>query len=205
MSDEALPDDHDDLDAFDDAEELFDAFPHLKAVPRLARLVANLPWFQNIGIPANAGLYDIAERYAVEIGLPDCRPVFLTETEDALAAALSNDINTEAWELEEQARAGLGNRITEMLDEEIASMVLTHLSEVSHAAIESGARLAAVRQGLSDEDFVTAVVGAGVQAVHQAGLVALSGEEDHPFITRFRLFESGHWPIALVGTSFLIF
>ena len=198
-----MTDDYDDTD--DEFTDLLDGLPHLKGVPGLARLVANLPWFQCLGQAPSTGLIDIAARYADEIGLPECRPIFLEDTDDALAAALSNDVNTQAWELEEQARAGLGAEITALMDEELATMVLTHLAEVSQSAIESGARLAAVRQGLSDEDFVTAVVGAGVQAVHQASLVALAGVDDHPFQTRFRLFEAGHWPIALVGTSFLIF
>lgn len=189
----------------DDFEDLLEDLPHLKGVPALARLIANLPWFQDMGQDPSPGLIDIAQRYADEIGMPQCSPVFLSDTEDALAAALSNDVNTEAWELEEQARAGLGAEITDLMDEELATMILTHLAEVSQSAIESGARLAAVRQGLSDEDFVTAVVGAGVQAVHQAGLIALAGVDDHPFQTRFRLFEAGHWPIALIGSSFLIF
>ena len=61
---------------------------------------------------------------------------------------------------------------------------------------------------MEDEELIRAAVGAASQAIYQAGLLlAAENEEDqnHPFALKYRLFESGRWPIGVVGNSFHIF
>ena len=56
--------------------------------------------------------------------------------------------------------------------------------------------------------YSTALAGAGAQAIYQAGLLlAAENEEDehHVFALKYKLFESGRWPIGVVGNSFHIF
>lgn len=189
----------------DDFYNIFDDLPHLQSFPRLVDLVVSMPWFANLGNPPSGSLRDSARKYADLLGFPEAEPFFVQDPDEALSSALSHDINTEAWEREEQARATLGTEISNIMDEELATMLLAYLAENAASAIESGARLAAVRQGFSDEGFITAMIGAGAQSIHQAGLVALSGSDDHFFIHRFKLFEKGRWPITILGMSFLIF
>jgi hypothetical protein len=61
--------------------------------------------------------------------------------------------------------------------------------------------------GLEDLELVNAAAGAGVQACHNAALVLLSGDADdaHPFALKYRLFERGRWPVALIGSSLHLF
>ena len=64
------------------------------------------------------------------------------------------------------------------------------------------------QHNVADEEILRAAMGAGVQICHLAALVLLSGHEDledHPFFHKFRLFEAGHWPIGIAGSSFNIF
>ena len=60
--------------------------------------------------------------------------------------------------------------------------------------------------GIEDQELIRATAGSALQSCHQAALVLAAGEEDtHPFALKYRLFEHGHWPIAITGSSFNIF
>ena len=60
--------------------------------------------------------------------------------------------------------------------------------------------------GIEDQELIRAATGSALQSCHQAALVLAAGEEDaHPFALKYKLFEQGHWPIAITGSSFNIF
>lgn len=189
----------------EDMEALFEDRPSLRALPAVINLIQARPWFENLGAPETHSQRVAATDYLQLLGFPDIEPVFIYDALEAQDAAQLLDVNDGSWEAEEQLRASLTTELVDFLGEELVSMVMGHLAQATMDTLADAARLAAVRAGIEDEDFVEAAFGAASQASHQAALVALTGEPDHPFSTRFRLFEMGRWPLAIVGRSFLIY
>ncbi|WP_417449138.1 hypothetical protein [Kordiimonas sp.] len=189
-----------------DISELFEESPGLKAVAPFLELARNVHWFRTLGEDPDRRTVDIARAYAAALGFPEAEPGFLADWEEAADAAENTEINSPAWEAEEQLRAALTDDALDVLDEQTLEMVMTHVAQATNEAIEHAATEAAQELRIFDEEFVRAVSGAAVQATYQAALAAITAaEEDHPFVLRFQLFEKGRWPIGVIGNSFLIF
>jgi len=193
-----------DIDA--DVEDLFDDFPSLKSVAPFLAVAENVRWFRAVGDRPGEETRKLARDYADLLGFPEADPVFLPDWEDAAAAAENTEYNSLAWETEEQQRAVLTDDVLAVIGDDVLEMVMAHVATSVTAAIDAAAAEAAEYLRIDDEEFIRAASGAAVQACYQAVLVGLSSPEDeHPFVKRFQLFEAGHWPIAIIGNSFLIF
>lgn len=193
-------------DFTDDIDDIFEELPTLKSVAPFLALAGNVHWFRTLGEDPDMETVQIARAYAEALGFPDAEPGFLADWEEAADAAENTDINSPAWEAEEQLRAALTDDVLAVLDEQTLEMVMTHVTQGVSEAVEQGATEAAQELRIFDEEFVRATGGAAVQAAYQAALAAMTGaEEDHPFALRFQLFEKGRWPIGIIGNSFLIF
>ncbi len=189
-----------------DLDELFEESPSLKAVAPFLTLASNVRWFRTLGEDVDRRTVDLARAYANALGFPEAYPAFMADWEEAADAAENTEVNSPAWEAEEQLRATLTDDALDVLDEQTLEMVMTHVAQGTSEAIEAAAMEAAQELRIFDEEFVRATSGAAVQATYQAALAAMTGaEEDHPFVLRFQLFEKGRWPIGIIGNSFLIF
>lgn len=199
--------------ASDDGPEMFEGgdepladLPTLDLVRRFARAVTAVPWFAHFGAPIGPRLRRIARAYCDALGFPEVELALIRDFEEAADAAASLDWDAPAWEAEEQLRAGLTAAALERMEEETLMLALTHVSARASEAIRMGADDAAARFGVTDNDIVTAAIGAAVQACHQAALVLAAGaDESHPFARKYQLFEAGRWPIGIAGTSLNLF
>ncbi|NVJ71296.1 MAG: hypothetical protein HWE08_13125 [Alphaproteobacteria bacterium] len=190
----------------DDIDEIFEELPTLKSVAPFLALAGNVHWFRTVGEDPDMETVNLARAYAEALGFPEAEPGFLGDWEEAADAAENTEINSPAWEAEEQLRAALTDDVLGVLDEQTLEMVMTHVASGVSEAIEQGATEAAQELRIFDEEFVRATSGAAVAASYQAALAAMTGaDEDHPFALRFQLFEKGRWPIGIIGNSFLIF
>jgi len=190
----------------EDFDDLFDEYPSLRLVAPFLALAENVRWFRTLGEEPDAEIVALARDYAGALGFPEAEPAFLPDWADAADAAESTDLNSPAWEAEEQLRAALTSDVLNALDEQTFEMVMAHVAGTVAEAIEAATEDAAQDLRIMDETFVMAASGAAAQACHQAALVAMAGaEDDHPLALRFQLFEKGRWPIGIVGNSFLIF
>jgi hypothetical protein len=190
----------------DDIGDLFDDYPSLKSLAPFIAVAENVHWFRTLGDRPYAETQTVARDYCDLLGFPEADPVFLPEWEDAAAAAENTDYNSPAWEAEEQQRAVLTSDVLDLIAEDVLEMVMTHMASALTPVINAAAQEAAEFLRIDDEEFVRAAAGAAVQACYQAALVGLvSPEDEHPFAKRFEVFEAGHWPIAIIGNSFLIF
>jgi len=190
----------------DDIDEVFEDLPSLKSVAPFVALASNVRWFRTLGEDPDRETVEIARAYADALGFPDAEPGFLADWEEAADAAENTEVNSPAWEAEEQLRAALTDDVLAFLDEQTLEMVMTHVTGAVSETIEESATEASRDLRIFDEEFVRATSGAAVQAAYQAALAAMTGaEEDHPFALRFQLFEKGRWPIGIIGNSFLIF
>ena len=93
-----------------------------------------------------------------------------------------------------------------IVEEQELATALTHASaaggDAARLAIEEAAALA----GHSDPAFLDAAAGAATKACYQAALLlAGGGDEDHAVVFKYKLFESGRWPVGIVGSTFNIF
>lgn len=193
-------------DIDDDISDLFEDYPSLRSVAPFLLVAENVHWFRTLGEKPYAETKTAARDYADLLGFPEADPVFLPEWEDAAAAAENTEYNSPAWEAEEQQRAVLTSDVLNLIDEDVLEMVMTHIAGTLTPIIDAAAQEAAEYLRIEDEEFVRAASGAAIQACYQAALVGLvSPEDEHPFVNRFEIFEAGHWPIAIIGNSFLVF
>ena len=197
---------HDNDDDDDDVDESSGDQPSLAGLGRLARLGQKVAWFSKVGTPLRAVERDFAQDYLDALGFPDAHIAGVADWNEAESCAQNPDWNSDWWEAEEQLSAGLLVEAQERLSEDELVMALTHvtakISDVVHAAAEA----AAARAGITDEGLIQAAAGAATQVCYQVALVlAAEAEESHPFAIKFRLFESGRWPLGVIGGTFNLF
>jgi hypothetical protein len=192
---------------FLDEAELRD-FPGLMAVSQFVRMLSEVPWYGALGLELDGREELLSENYLLALGFPDARIAPIMDWEEAANAAANPDWNTEWWEAEELVRVALVSEACQRADEDTVMIALTHLQNQAIEAVSQPAELAAEAGGVRDEELIRAVAGAGAQAIYQAGLLLAAENEDdehHVFALKYKLFESGRWPIGVVGNSFHIF
>lgn len=179
-----------------------------------------ISWFCELGEPLSDEARADAQAYMDGLGFPDTDIAQLDDWEDAGNAAESLDINSEAWEAEEQLRASLVDQALQVVSEEGLGVLLTHLSSALVDPIEDALGEALYFADAREDVFGKLALGGAQQACHGAALATaglgaqklLYGEEAgetliaaHPLMLRFRLYEQGRWPVSLIGNSFNLF
>jgi hypothetical protein len=197
---------------FDDDEEFVsddhaeEGFARLVAVERLGAHLSSIHWFTHVGQPLLPAERKHARAYLDALGFADADLVPVRDWEEAAAAAENPGFDSAWWDAEEQLRAALTAEALTLVDERELNLALTRLSERAGAAAKRAAEEAAQLGSMDDESLLHAAVGAAVQAAHHRALVEIAGaDDDHAFRPKFALFESGRWPIAVVGTTFHLF
>jgi len=195
-----------------DDEDLVDAdladFPGLLAVSQFARMLREVPWFATLGEPLDERELNLAEDYLVGLGFAEATVVPAADWQEAEEAVRNPEWNTAFWEAEEQLRVALVTEACERADEATVQLALAHLSNVAAETIVESIEATAAHWQVSDDALIRTAVGAAAQACYQAGLVLaaeLDDDEPHPFAVKYRLFESGRWPLGLVGASYYLF
>jgi len=178
----------------------------LVAVERMAARMAAVPWFAHVGQPLLAPEREQARAYLDALGFADADLVPVRDWEEAAFAAENPGFDSAWWDAEEQLRAALNSEALAHVDERELQLVLPRLAERAAAPARRAAQEAAVLAKMSDAELLQAAVGAAMQSAHQRALVEIAaGDEDHAFRHKFALFESGRWPIAVVGATFHLF
>lgn len=181
--------------------------PVLTLVPRFIAAASAPFWFSATGQPIKRNLRRDTQAWLDALGFPDVVPIALRDWREAAEAAESTGIDDPAFEVEEQLRAALTVEAIDLQGEDTVSIVLTHIAAELGPVIGEAALNATRVWGLDDMELVNAAAGAGVQACHNAALLLLAerAEDDHPFALKYRLFERGRWPVALIGSSLHLF
>ena len=192
----------DGFDDFDVSEE----YPTLMQVARFADLINKTNWFHHIGEELSGETIKTSRDYLEALGFPESYPAEVPDWQDAIACLETNDWNSPAWEAEEQLAASLITSSLEFIEEDVLEVALTNITGKASEHITNAVESASIRWGVEDEDLLRAAIGAAVQCCYQAALVIAAGEEeDHPFALKFRLYESGHWPLGIAGNTLNIF
>lgn len=197
-------------DDIEEEEEALDPdlpeYQRLTAMAKFARSINEIPWFSRVGQPLSQEDLELAQIYLSALGFPDAHVSAVETWEEAAGFAENPDWNTEWWEAEEQLRAGLVTEAAEAIDEVDLTNALNHIAGQAAGVATELVSGAAIDAGYDDDAFVTAAAGAMVAACYAAGLVLAAGaEEDHPFALKFRLLETGRFPLGVIGTTFSLF
>ncbi len=183
-----------------------DDFPTLRAVARFARTVPHVSWFLRLGEPLTEEVRRIGDSYVHALGFPDCAVAAVGDWEEAAAATEDSGFDEPSWEAEEQLTAGLMDEALVIVEREELTIALTHVSAAAGDAAKLAIEEAAARAGYSDRVLLDAAAGAATKACYQTALLlAGGGDEDHAVAFKYRLFESGHWPLGVIGSTFNIF
>lgn len=215
------PNQEDEWQADDQALLALEAeIPLLSALREFTERAARAPWFSNLGEMIEGDADHLARAYLDMLGFPDAEPVPVLNWDDALDAAESGDLNSEAWEAEEQLRAALSDRVLQGISEEGLGVMLAHLQAALAEPVSEMVDEALMMADEPPDAIRDLAVGAAQQAAF-GGALALAaaaldmadyddqqaGEEalNHPLMLRYRLFELGRWPLALSGRTLNLF
>lgn len=176
------------------------------ALAGLAGRIDRAPWFGATGEALSAAELGEAALYLAGLGRADHAIEAVVGWEEAKAASIDPAWDRAWWEDEEAERRALRSIAAMGASEAVLHEALTEVTEAARTIVEGAASLAASRAGHLDPGLVKAAAGAASQACFHAGLAWLAGAgEDHPFAAKFRLFEGGRWPLAVIGNRFYLF
>lgn len=182
-----------------------------EALEQFLSMLKTIPWFAHVGEPVNSEHRCIAVDYLAAIGFSACSPVYLKSWEEVADAILGLDAESE-WRMEEE-------RLMHVLGQE-AEEALGSPQELQHILTEMAAALSRLipsrlnRLDLEetvDDGLLDAAFGSAAHATQMAALMILARQFntpemlEHPAAIRFQLFEQGHWPLGIVGQSFMVF
>lgn len=206
-------------------EALEAELPVLAALRAFVDRASRVSWFAALGEPMDADCLNTAALYLEGLGLPEAAPAPLLGWRDAADAAQSMDVNSEAWEIEEQFRAAAAADALTLVSEEGLGIMLAHLAaslaedingcvgEALHLADEESAQLENLAAGAAQQAVHGAALGLAGHAAaffkSNPHIDGLDPEDEaiarHPLMLRFRLFEMGRWPVSIVGNSLNLF
>lgn len=197
-----MSDENEEFEDFDVGEE----YPTLMLVARFAELLKTTKWFHHIGEPLNNDALIASREYLELLGFPGSYAAEVPDWDDAISCLETNDWNSPAWEAEEQLAAALISEALEFIEEDVLEVALTNITSQASTYITDAVESASMKWGIDNEDILRVAIGQAVQCCYQAALVIAAGEEEkHPFAQKFRLYESGHWPLGLAGNTLNIF
>lgn len=181
-------------------------YPTLVSVMRLTRLIPRTDWFRYVGEPLEGDILEKAHRYLNALGFPDAAPAQVEDWHEAGYSLETNDFNSPFWEVEQQLMAALTVEVPDNIDPQLLEMVLANVTSVASEYVGEGVMVAADRWHMEDEELIKAAIGEGVQACYQAALVIAAGiDDDHPFTLKYQMFETGWWPLGVMGNTLNIF
>ncbi len=186
--------------------DALEEYPTLVLVSRFTKLIPRTDWFRYVGEPLEREVLDKARIYLDALGFPEATPAEVEDWQEAAYSLETNDFNSPFWEVEQQLMAALSVEVTDNIDPQLLEMVLANVTSVASEYVGEGVISAADRWGVHDEELMKAAIGEGVQACYQAALVIAAGvDEDHPFQLKYQMFETGWWPLGVMGNTFNIF
>ena len=152
-------------------EALEAELPALTVLRDFANRASRVSWFIELGEPLDNDCLDVVTLYLEGLGLPEASPAPLLDWRDAADAAQSMDINSEAWEIEEQFRAAATAEALTLISEEGLGIMLTHLaSSLSEDVANCVEEALYMVDEASSEALTNLAAGAAQQAVHGAAL-----------------------------------
>jgi hypothetical protein len=177
-------------------------------IPPGARAAASA-WFTRIGSPLSATDAAQARDYLSALGYPETLPIeHVSRWPDAERVVRDPEWDTAWWRGEQQERDRLMVEVRRRLGVRSAIERLTAATELTADAIHAAALAAAAQAvtDVADAALIRAAAGSATMALHEVALARLAGcGPDHVFVRKYRLFESGRWPLGVLRGAFHLF
>jgi hypothetical protein len=182
------------------------ADPALSAVDRFAARVRTISWFAAAGEALLEIERSEAEQYLRSLGLEGMRVALAKDWAEAERILRDPCWDRRWWDSEETARKALLAEAARGREMDLLMRALTRVTNEATGTVLGMASTAALRSGSGDRALVAVAAGAATQACYQAALALAAGAgEAHPFAVKWRLFEAGRWPLAVIEGVFYLF
>jgi hypothetical protein len=164
-------------------------------------------WFACLGLPLTDDNLAHATAYLAALNYPASIPIRgVPNWQTALTLTRDPQWDRRWWEAEQAERVHLMSVGERRLGRTALLERLSAGTELTGQAIHGAAAIAAERDGVGDAALVRAASGAATMALHAATLARVTGQgPEHLFVRKYTLFESGRWPLGVVGGAFHLF
>ena len=173
----------------------------------IARAIGRASWFAAVGDRLTDAEVDDATLYLSGIGRAGIAVAGVSTWTEAKAIADDPKWDREWWGEEERLRAELTRKAVDGYSQSAVHEALGRIASVATETVQGAAAVAASRFGIADLALIKSAAGAATQACHHAALArmaARAADDDDPFEVKFRLFEGGRWPLAIVRDTYYI-
>ena len=172
---------------------------------RLCRAIVRGSWFSSVGEELTDAEIEDARLYLRAIGRPGTAITGLASWPEAKAIAADPGWDRAWWDAEERMRDELTRRAVDEFAEDTVHDALSQIATTATEALQGEAAVAASRSGGGDLALIKSAAGAATQACHQVALARFTAAgAGHPFEVKFRLYEGGRWPLAIVRDTYYI-
>ena len=176
------------------------------ALTRFTDQIETAPWFSSLGQTLTLEETDYAKKYINLIGLEAVKISKITSWVEAENLIKAPDWSESWWIAEEQTRKSLTSCTEKKYGRESVLESLTYITSCVSNIVHGAAAISAALGGMANSGMIRAAAGGATLASHQAALEILANKNTTgPFISKYRLFESGHWPLCLNSKAFYIF
>jgi hypothetical protein len=164
-------------------------------------------WFACVGRPLTAEDERAAQAYLCALGCASHVTAHAVGGwREAEAIARDHSWNASVWNIEENERARLLRALKVRLGEQATLERLTARVAFDSDVIHGAATLAAARAQMHDPALIRCACGSAAMAAHEHALAALTNcGPEHLFMRKYRLFQAGRWPLAVIGDRFYLF
>ena len=191
-----------------DIPRLLEEIPLLYKARAFADGFDSMPLMARLGEKLDDRERGLTRHYLDGLGFPHAEAALLSDWDEAADAAAALDRDPEGWEAEEMLRAGLIDQANERLESEAIQAILTYVTMRAGEVAQDAVTYSSAFSEIDDEALQNAAVGMLVRAAEGGALVILAEAEDeeppHPFLTRWRLFARGRWPVGIAGSTYNI-
>ena len=176
------------------------------ALSRFTNQIESAPWFSSLGKDLTLEETDYASRYIKSIGLEVVKVGKIASWVKAENLIKAPDWSESWWVAEEQERKSLTSFAEKKYGRENLFESLSYISNFVSNIVHGAASISAAQEGVANSGLIRAAAGSATLASHQAALeILVNKRATGPFISKYRLFESGHWPLCLNSKVFYIF
>jgi len=177
----------------------------LNKIEHLTSSISDIPWFKSTGKKMDSLIKSIVSNYCKKIGINE-KIKIIQSWENAIKIINSDKWNKDCWELEEKEKSNLLNILLKNISEKELLNSLNRLTIETTKIIEKYSIEDLKKNDTKYHYFTKVAAGSAAISCHQAALaLAANKESNHIFISKFKLFKAGHWPLIVTDNSFNIF
>jgi len=177
----------------------------LNKISTITSDIVKIKWFKNVGKEIDSYLSPYVKNYCQQLNI-DKNIKQVSSWEEANKIIKDKNWDKIYWEIEEKEKRNLLNIILKDEDEKKVFSYLNSLTEESFKIIEACSIKDLNKNDIKYQYYSKVAAGSAAICCYQAALAIASNQNDnHIFISKYKLFKSGHWPLITKNNIFYIF